>query len=344
MISMRKLARLAGVSTATVSRALHDDPRVRPETRERIQALADQHQYLRNMLTQGVLTGRTRLIGLMLPSFDNTTYAAFLEGVLEEARAHGYHVNVAEGHDTIEQLREIIDRFIELRSEGIICRPGIHAPLPRDLLLKAASNGTTFVGVDLHDMHSPVDHVCCDEDLCAEVVLEYLVGLGHRTIAFVGVVGKNRDRGRAHSFRVAMRNHKIATDLIVEAPSGMLPPTCALAILSELFSLPTPPTAIIGWDDFVSCPLVQQAHALGIAVPRRLSIIGVGNMTVAEVTSPPLTTLEVHADERGRAAVRLIVTGDHLQTGEEPSSYRRISFPPRLIKRGSCAPPHFAQC
>ncbi|MHB9023066.1 MAG: LacI family DNA-binding transcriptional regulator [Armatimonadota bacterium] len=341
MISVRKLARLAGVSTATVSRALHDDPRVRRETRERIRALADQHQYLRNVLTQGILTGRTRMIGLMLPSFKPTTYATFLQGVLEEANAHGYHVNVAEGHQTVEQLRAIIDRFVEFRTEGIICRPGIPAPLPRDLLLKASSYGTVVVGVDLYDTQFPVDQICCDEDTCAEVILDYLLGLGHRTLAFVGAVGKDHDRGRAHSFRTALRSRKLSTELFIEIPSGLLDTTLARTILTDLLALPTPPTAIIGWDDQVSCPLVQQAQMLGIAVPRQLSIIGMGNMTIAEVTSPPLTTLELGNEERGRTAVRLVVERCQQHADDASPHYQCLCTPARLITRGTCAPPPF---
>ena len=162
------------------------------------------------------------MIGLM-PSFHATTYADFLKGVLEEAKDHGYHVNVAEGHQTIEQLRAIIDRFVELRADGIICRPGVHAPLPRDLLLKAGSYGTMVVGVDLYNTEFPVDQVrICDEQTYAKCLLNYLVGLGHRTLAFVGAIGKAHIRGRAQSILAAMKRRHLATELFLETPSGLL--------------------------------------------------------------------------------------------------------------------------
>lgn len=341
MISMRKLARLAGVSTATVSRALRNDPCVRPETRERIHALAHQHAYLRNTLTQGVFTGHTRMIGLILPSFHHEPYGQFLQGALDEANIHGYHVHVAEGHQTIAQLRGIIDRFVELRAAGIICRPGLPVSLPRDLLLRAYSYGTVVVGVDLYDTDFPVDQICCDENTCAELTLDYLVGLGHRTFAFVGPIGKDHMRGRARPLLTALQHRKLSTALFLDVPSGLLDAARARTVLKDLLALPTPPTAIIGWNDLVSGPLVQQAMALGIAVPRCLSIIGFGNMTIATVTSPPLTSIDLNFEARGRTAVRLIVARCRQQPSDAHSRYECHYTAPRLIKRGTCAPPSF---
>lgn len=335
MISMRKLARLAGVSTTTISRVLHNDPRVHPATCERILALVDQHHYLRNVLTQGVLTGRTRMIGVVLPSFHFDPYAHFLHGILEEAKLHGYYCNVAEGHHTLEHLREIIDRFLELRVEGIIIRPGVHTSLPRDLLLRAASYGTTVVGVDLYDTDYPVDQLCCDEEVWAELTLDYLVELGHRTIAFIGTIGKDHARGRARHLMSALKRRKLATELFIEAPTGLLPSALTRTILTDLMYRPTPPTAIIGWDDNVAAPLIQQARELDIAVPQRLSIIGSGDMSIAAVTSPPLTTVHFDFEQRGRQAVRLVITRQQ-QTGADPAQHACLFTPPRLIKRGSC--------
>ncbi|MHB9131357.1 MAG: LacI family DNA-binding transcriptional regulator [Armatimonadota bacterium] len=340
MISMRQLARLANVSTATVSRALHDDPRVCPDTRERIKALADQHQYLRNTLTQGVLTGRTRMIGLMLPSFQDAPYDQLLKGVLEEAKVHGYHGYVAEEHHSTEQMRTIIDRFVELRADGIICRPGVMAPLPRDLVMRANSYGAAFVGIDLYDTDFPVDQLCCDEDVCAELTLDYLIDLGHRTFAFIGAIGKRHDRGRAHNLQEAMKRRRLSTDFFIEAPSGLLDAALAHTILTDLMKRSTPPTAIIGWNDLIAAPLVQQAHALGIAVPKRLSIIGFGDTMLAKITSPPLTSIDLNFEQRGRQAVRLVIARCQQQSNAS-SPNECIYTMPRLVKRGSCAPPSF---
>ena len=335
MLSVRKLAALAGVSIATVSRALRGDPCVRPETRRRIIEIAEQFHYNPNRLTQGLFSGKSHTIGFIVPDLYNSSYVDMLTGVLKEAYAHDYQVIVTESHTTQAQLSLLFSQLVEQRVDGIIVRPAFDIEVPRVSLLEASSYGIVIVGVDLYKVTMPLNHVHTDEDQLAEVVVNYLFELGHRAFAFVGQMNQQRIFGRGEAVYYALQRRGLSTQLFLDSPTRVMEPAYARQVLRQLTTSATPPTAIIGWDDLVACRLVQQAAYCQLRVPRDVSIIGAGNMVLADYTLPTVTTVEQFALERGQAAARMV-----LQHIEEPAhEIDTVSIPCQIVERESCGPP-----
>ncbi|MHB9132096.1 MAG: LacI family DNA-binding transcriptional regulator [Armatimonadota bacterium] len=339
MVSVRKLAALAGVSIATVSRALRDDPSVRPETKQRILDIAKQFHYNPNRLTQGLFTGKSRTIGFIVPHLNTTGYVNMLRGVLSEAYANAHHVIVSEGHTGSKELRDIFRQLVAQRVDGILCRPMTQEPIPREALLESKSNGIITIGIDLYSIDSPIDHVRCDEEQLAETIVEYLVNLGHRRIAFVGEMSRHQVYGRGVVIQQALRKRGLPTDMFCEGQNHRLDTERAREVLQQLLTMKQPPTAIIGWDDPVACRLLQQAQQFHIQVPQEVSIIGAGNMAIAEYAVPTLTSVEQFGEELGRAAVRMLIK--RIQGEEERDAHQveTVNIPCQIVERDSCAPP-----
>jgi len=335
MLSVRKLAALAGVSIATVSRAMRDDPCVRPETRRRILALAEEFHYNPNRLTQGLLSGKSRTIGFVVPDLYNSSYVEMLSGALKEAYQHDQQVIVAEGHTSAAQLSARFSQLVEQRVDGIVVRPAFNDEIPRASLLEAGSYGVITVGIDLYKVTTPLNHVHSDEDQLASLVVDYLVSLGHRVMAFVGQMAHHRVFGRGLAVYNALQQRGLPTHLFVDSPPRAVEPAYARHVLRQLMTNANPPTAIIGWDDLVACRLVQQAALCQLRVPHDVSIIGAGNMMLAEYTVPTVTSVEQFAAERGQAAVRLIL--EHLEDHAHP--LETVSIPCQIVERESCGPP-----
>ena len=339
MPSLRKLAELAGVSPSTVTRALRGDSRISLETRTRIQALARECHYLPNRLAQSVMSGISNTLGLVLPSVVTPYSARLLSGVLHAATAAGYRVLIRESFYQLSTSLSVIQMFIEQRVDGILLDCGHLASIPRTTILAMRSHGILPVGLDATQCVDAIDHVHTDEEAMTTEAVDYLLHLGHQRIAFVGHTVGGALVGRGEFIHRAFRRRGLSTRYFV--PVDDTPPYERLPVadmLVRVMSMEPSPTALIAWEDPLAALFLKAAMRLGMHVPGDFSLLGFGNLPIANLLSPMLTTFEQHPEIVGQRAVELFLARLHDEHAARRTPPRVTTIAPTLIKRESCAP------
>jgi DNA-binding LacI/PurR family transcriptional regulator len=333
MPTQKFIAELAGVSIATVSRALADDPRITAPVRARIQAIAQQFHYRSNRLIQGMRTGKSAILGLVVPAIDQAFYDRILATILDAAYRQAYHVVIIQTRLDPALTKAALHALVEQRVDGILV---IGEPITQQAsLLELRSHDIALVSVDRLQNPELVDTIYSDEEQMAGLVVQYLVGLGHRHFAYVGASFDTHYSSRWNCVLRALQHRGLAGQCV----SHLWEKRDSPAVLHAIVQRHPRPTAIIAFSDIIAAYLLQSATRAGLHIPGDLSIIGFGNLPVSQVTVPPLTTVEQDPARIGREAVALLLR----RLGEESPDAQRpattLGIPGTLLLRESCGTP-----
>lgn len=329
-VVLTDVARVAGVSTATVSLALQKNPRISLPTREKVVRAVEQTGYRYNRVAAKLRTGQSKTIGLMITDITNPYFASMAAGVETELDRYGYMTFlVNSGDDHARQLRQL-ESLREHGVDGILLSPadGTGVSTVSDLL----QNGIPVVQVSRWIAHEKCDVVAPDNVDIAAQATRHLLALGHRKIAFLG----GMENLSARVERINGYRHALAEAGITPEPELM--PTAAptrangASLLRTMISRSDPPTAALCYHDLMAFGAMEAARDTGLEVGRDFAIIGFDNVAEAALSGPPLTTAHIDAEEIGRtAASRLLarISGDD-------GSPERIIIPAHLVIRRSC--------
>ncbi|MBK7930959.1 MAG: LacI family DNA-binding transcriptional regulator [Bryobacterales bacterium] len=334
-ITIKDVAQEAGVSVATVSKALRGADRVSEETRKRIVLVAERMGWRANNAARSLVTKRSYLLGLVTASITNNFSAQVYEGADSYASEKGYGILLCVTEDDYRKERQALERLrLEVRADGAIAVPA-PAPAGKSIFFEPALAAWPYVFVTRHFSGLASDRVLCDDAKGGAMLTRHLIQLGHRRIAFIFDslhTGCSHVLGRRQGYLSALAEAGIKPDpdlmiaLDVDAPAEL-----SRALMSQLESLGI--TAVFGHVDRTAVRVMQLARAAGIDVPARLSIVGFGNLNISELVSPPLTTADYAPREMGRLAARILI-----ERLERPSAARhQIVMEPHLVDRASTA-------
>jgi LacI family transcriptional regulator, repressor for deo operon, udp, cdd, tsx, nupC, and nupG len=327
---MADVARRAGVSMATASRALSNHPHVAAETRERVLAAAEQLSYVVSPEASRLAGGVTGRVAVVVPHISRWFFATLLEGleaVLRDADLDVllYHVgDAADRRDFFQRLpaRRKVDAVVVL---GMPIADG-----ERDRL---ESMGVHIVAAGGQVENYP--YVSIDDAAAGRQAVGHLLFLGHRRIGMIATVeptepGWPANPGRARAYREALAEAglPVEPDLVVTVPWGGLSGADAMA---QLLSLREPPTAVYAHSDEVALGAMRTLRRAGLRIPEDLSVVGIDDHPMAELAD--LTTVAQPVREQGVEAGRMLLS---LLAGDDaPGGI----LPTRLVVRGSTAPP-----
>ncbi len=345
MVTMTEVATKAGVSQATVSLVLGgraDRLKISPETRERVLGAARELGYQRNQLARAMVTGKSRIIGVLTTPHVGENFVRILTGAMEAANAHDYLLKVLHlSHDTIDD--GVISRCMEWRLAGAMV-VGLSEASQRRLHDEFRNVGLSLALIDSAPLPEWGVRVLSDDDQGIHAVVSHLVGLGHQKIAFLGGRPGELSARRERSFRDAIaeagletpeawiRNGSWSDAQVIEEG--------ARAILRESDALGRP-TAIACSADNIAMSVLRIARSLGLRLPDELSVTGYSNMALSAFADPPLTTVDQSFRDMGyEAAMHLIgraEQGEDVSLSISPNP--EVLLPTQLIERGSAAPP-----
>jgi len=325
---MADVARLAGVSHQTVSRVLNGHPNVRPQTRAGVLAAIRELGYRRNAVARSLVTGRTQALGVI--SFDTTLYgpASMLYGI-ERAAHPRYSVTITSvpAFDS-RSMQDALDRLLGQGVDGVIViaseTPAIEAlaGVRVDVPLVAVGCGTS----------APLDSVAIDNIAGAFEATRYLLGLGHRTVYYVGGPDTTVDaRERADGWERALRE---AGAPVPEITHGDWSASSGYETGHRLASMPEV-TAVFCANDQMALGLLRALAEHGRQVPADVSVVGFDDIPESAYFLPPLTTVRQDFGDLGRQALRLLLE----RISERQVSADRLPLPPELVVRASTAPP-----
>jgi DNA-binding LacI/PurR family transcriptional regulator len=332
MAGIADVARAAGVSKSTASRALTGGGYVSQSTRERVRDAAAALGYVPTISAVSLVTGRTQTVGVVMPSLDRWFFARVLEGIQDVLLEHRYDLALYGAPPESAARREMFERVLaRKRFDGLIAI-GIE-PNARELE-RLVAFGKPVVSVGGYDVGT--NAVSIDDEAAARIATDHLIGLGHREIVFLGGDADGHrtsfgDGRRLDGYLSAMQDAGLAASARhvqceVAMPGGY---SAAVELLGDRR---TRPTAIVGVCDEVSVGAIIAARRLGIRVPERLSVVGIDDHAYADMFS--LTTLQQRPHQQGRAAAELLLR----QIDEPDSPTHRLYEPSPLVVRNSTAP------
>jgi len=332
-VTLLNVARLAGVSTATVSRALEKPQSVAKATRARVMEAVAACGYTPNIVARNLRKQETRLITILLADVTNPFFNEIVRGIEQVARENGYSVLLADSENDPGQENAYGRLLATKRTDGMIL---LNGRMPSGLQLPSEKS-VDFPIVVACEYLSNVDlpTVQIDNIAAAKQATEHLLKLGHRRIGFItGPVWNVLSRDRLHGYRDAILEGGQAFDqsLIVNGDFSI---RSGIAATESLLNLPSPPTAIFASNDEMAFGAIRAVRDAGLRVPGDMSVVGFDDIRFAAFFDPPLTTIRQPGQEIGRWAMAHLIK----ILGGEQVADRRVSLPTELIVRGSTAPP-----
>lgn len=335
-LTIRDIARIAGVSPGTVSRALNNSPLVRGETRQKILQVVRALNYVPNRVAQRLATGKTLTLAVVAPFFTSPSIVERLRGVVHAlARSH-YDLII----HNIEDPEQRADCFQAIPRRDLVDGVLVISISPTDEevpLLAKADVPIVLIDACHPSLTRLLHQITVDDVAGGRAVTEYLIGLGHTKIGFVGDYANNpfnftSSRDRARGYREALEAAGIPyrPEYYAEGPHGR---RHARESARKLLTLPDRPTAIFAASDIQAVGVLEAARELGLRVPQDLSVVGYDDVELAEILG--LTTMRQRLFESGQRGVELL-----LQTLENPTTRGIYEvLPTELVVRETTGPP-----
>ncbi|MFP7335222.1 LacI family DNA-binding transcriptional regulator [Shouchella clausii] len=330
--TIQDVAKLAGVSKATVSKYLNNIPYVSEETQKKIKSAIDTLQFQPNSLARGLVNKSTKLIGLVVSNYESMINMELIKSVETEAANHHYSVVLFSTNDDIRNEQQLPEIFVNKYQH----LDGIILANVRENGVELSQFTSTFEHIVLLHRHIPnsqVDYAVIDGYIGGRLAAEYLVGLGHKRIAMItGPKSIFQFQQRVQGFKDALKEHGLLEQFcILEGGQSVEEGyKAAEKIMLECNS----PTAIFAGTDVLALGVLDAARHYGWKIPEDLSVIGFDNIFFSRHARVPLTTIDARIKDLGEQAVRMLI-GRIQGTKDEVS---KIELRPTLVVRESCSP------
>jgi len=330
MSTILDVARLAGVSTATVSRVINSPGTVREETRERVTLAMKKCNYTYNALARGFATKRSNTIGLIIPTISNPVFADSTLGVQEYAEGQNIKVILGNSYYKYSQEENLIKVLRESQVDGLIITT---TNLKGEVLRSLVADNYPFVLLFSTIKSGPISAVGIDNFRGGYLATSHLVALGHTRIGMVAGNFTMTDRSfhRWHGYQKCLRDNGIPYDreLLVQTDYSL---SAGRYSIKKLLGLPDPPTAVFCSNDYIALGAIKGAREMGLTLPEELSIVGFDDMQTASYIVPALTTIHQPAYQMGRRAAEVL-----LELMETPTKSVQDMMETTLVIRESTA-------
>lgn len=326
MSNIREVARLAGVSVATVSRTLASPERVLPETRDKVNAAVEQAGYRPNRMAVQFRSRRTGNLVILVPVIANTFFARVISGAQQAAQAAGYRLLLCDtqGQAEIEkQFAELVhahqaDGVIQLRASDPFSDCAESPPLV---------NACEVIQGGRHPT------ISLDNRGAAKAMTQHLIDLGHRRIGLIkGPKSSPLTQDRVAGYEDALMGAGISRDLALIC-HGDFTLQAGFDGAGTMLELPDRPTALFCENDEMAIGALKRIKQQGLRVPEDISLVGFDDIPFAAYCDPPLTTIAQPAEMFGQKAVEMLIA----LIEKSPLALRHVVLPFELALRGSTA-------
>lgn len=326
------VARLAGVSTATVSRALKTPAVVSQATRERVRSAVQRINYVPNGLARNLRRQRSGIVILLVRKIDNPFYLEVFRGVEAAAREHGLSVLMGNVENDDDGGRRYFNMVRERAADGMILMTGQRPPT-------GFAQPQLPIVVALESMPDcPWPRVQIDNVAAARAATQYLLTLGHRRIAHVtGPTPEILSLDRSRGYHAALRAAGLDADPALEVRGDYSMAAGQQAAQALLRAAPVP-SAVFCDNDTMAMGVITGLHEAGLAVPGDISVMGFDDIVFARGYAPPLTTVHQPRHDIGVQALALLMR----RMAGEQLSLQPIVLPTHIAMRASTAPAHEA--
>ncbi len=330
MSTINDVARLAGVSTATVSRVINSPDQVRAHTREKVFRAMTMCNYKYNALARGFATKQSNTIGMIIPNINNPVFAESTRGIQDWAGKHNIQMLLGNSYYRKDLEKSLVKTFLAKQVDGLILTPSN----PKgELIASLLDDNFPIVLLYSTVKTGPICAVGIDNYKGGYAACRHLVDLGHRRIAMIAGKFSISDRSfhRWHGYKKCLADHGIPYDssLLVQTEYSL---TGGRECLKTIMASDPPPTAVFCSNDYLAIGAMKGARELGASIPHDLSIIGFDDIPIASYVSPGLTTIRQPAYEMGKIGAQILF--DQIKKGSG-SVHKMLDF--ELVVRESTA-------
>ncbi len=305
-LTIKDIARAAGVAPSTVSRALSDHPSIPAETATRIKHLASELGYLPSAVARGLKTNRSRALGVIVSRIDDPFLSEILQSVEDVVQQAGYSLFVAATDRDFAREWAIVQAMGERRVDGLIVfSPNLSQQHARQL----QRYGIPVVAIDNQSFEEYQFSVYHDHFYGSCQLTQHMIDLGHRKIAYLGNVRSGRatqERLNGYRHTMAQAGYQVTDREIFHGPNGRL--DVGVIGAHYFLELPERPTAIVCFNDLMAVGMMHTLQQAGVCVPDDCSVVGFDDIRYAAYTNPPLTTFAQPKYQLGQQAAQILMT------------------------------------
>jgi len=330
--TMKSIARDLGVSVVTVSKVLHNHADISPETRKRVLQRIKEVNYQPNLSARALSTGRTSLVGLIVPDLVHPFFAQVAKGISARLGAQGYNLIIASSEENRQLERREVDQMMARSVDALIL-----ASTDSDAtsLVKLTERGVPFVLLDRRIPGFPAHFVGIDDVLAGSLATQHLVDIGCKTIAHIAgsEVSTAIDRQAGYVAVLAKHGLSLPQSYIVRHGSGDdAGDTSGYGAMRQLLSLHPRPDGVFCCNDPLAMGAFRAIFEAGLQVPKDIAVIGCGNVHYDDLLRVPLTSLDQDSANLGESVARLALNIIKEKNGSAPVS---VLLPTRLVVRAS---------
>lgn len=331
-ITLKDVAREAGVATGTVSMVLNDSPLVAEATRAHVRQVMHRLGYVYDRAAALLRNKRSRIVGVSICDLVNPYYADVTAGLQVALEELGRVLVLGHCAESVPRQLRFLETLREYNVEGLLLTPAVGTPKAH--LQRVLEWGVPVVQITRYLTGIDTDYVGNDNRLAARIAAEHLLALGHRRIAYVGLnrltsTGRDRHDGFCQAMKAA--GEQVSPERVIECRSTR---EDGFRAIGTLFDAREPPTGIVCFNDVLAFGAMLGLRRRGLEPGRECSVVGLDDVAEAALWQPALSTVAIGRDEIGRVAGRLLT--DRLANPERP--VERVVLPPQLVVRSSCGP------
>jgi len=336
-MNQKDIAKLAGVSSATVSRVINGDTKVTPDTFDKVMRIIKEYGYVHNAIARNLKKSSTKTIGYLVPDIRNPFFTSVLVGFEEMCYAKGYDIIFENTNESVEKEKKSMQTLLSYRVDGLLA---VFVDPENQYIKSFDSMGIPIVLIDRKSKkETKHDCIIIDNYDAMKKIIDYLVSLGHRDIAIAyGPVNITPGEERLNGYYAAMKQAGIPVNNEYVVPGEFTDSGTYRAVL-KLLGLKKPPTAIVTANNLSTMGAYAALVDNGISIPKDMSLIGIDDFLLAKHLSPPMTVVQRSNTAVGRIAGEMLM--DRIELGEDNHriSQRLKVLPTELCIRESCSHP-----
>lgn len=331
-MGIQEVAKRAKVSTATVSRTLNKPETVDPQTAKRVWKAVKELQYLPNTTARSLVSGSTRILGLIVSDITNPFFPEVVKGLEDVAIREGYEILISSTNYDLARMAVCVRRMLERKVDGVAI---MTSELEKHLIDELDRRNVPMVFMDVGPVTTNISNVRIDYGQGINEAVQHLLALGHRRIGFLsGPLELKSARIRRTAFlRGLARFGVVEEERLVEAGNHKI--DGGLQAMMRLLALPEPPTAVLASNDLTAFGAMRAVRLAGLRVPEDVSIIGFDDIQLAEFTEPPLTTVRLPRSLLAEKAFEALATHINAKKADTPAHGVEYVVGTELVVRGS---------
>lgn len=334
-MNIKEIAKLAGVSSATISRVLNNSGYVGEETRERVLRIVNEHNYVPSAIARSLSIQDSLSVGVIIPDIENEFFSKVMSGINEAAEKYSYNMIFMGTDETLDKEHGFLKIVESQRLKGVIITPiSEKDETTREYLERFRSKGIPVILIDRDVKGKKFDGVFVDNFKGAYEGVEELIKAGHRRIAIItGPETSRPGRDRYKGYLAAMR------DAGLEVPEryiqkGDFKISKAYSCMESLLSLPEPPSAIFTSNNLTTLGCLKYITEKNMKIGRDIALLGFDDIEALKIIDYRISVIDRDAKEQGRQAMNLL--GEYFSGKRSKSEgERRIIIPYQVILRGS---------